>query len=143
MAEQLDFIALIEQLKQLPVPVDTNGNIDFFDPPNIALAQYQQLNRIATLGLPVIAVAFNSGNHCFLHLLMSLLPIETLLQLMELALAYGNMSLKTHDYFFGHERFYSYCLCWSQVCVIDRPDIGMLYSTYYEAKPLIAYKAKF
>lgn len=140
MPKPFNLSQFISQLNQLPAPTQTYAAIDFFNPPDMTLEHYQQVSRITRTRQSVITMAFNSEDNSFLHLLISFFPVETLLRLLELALASGNMSLKTHDYFFGHERFYGYYLCWSQVGVIDRPDIGMLYSSCYEAKALIECK---
>ena len=139
MPKVLQLSQLIIELKTLKAPAQES--IDFFYPSDVSFKDYQHIKQIADDFLDIIATAFNTKQHFFLNLLISLLPIKAVFNLLELALDFADMSQKNYIYFFEHPRFYSHELGWSEVS-IEGIENKMLYVACYREVELIVHKSE-
>ena len=137
MPKLLQLSQLIRELKNLTEPVQEN--IYFFDPPDMSFASYEHLKQIGDRFLDIIASVFDSKENFFLNLMISFLPINAVLHLMEFALSFSDISPKNIFHLFQHERFNTYDCGYTQSSVEGFDDY-VFYVACYEVKNLITYK---
>lgn len=137
MPKVLQLNQLIHELKNLKEPVQQN--IYFFDPPDMSFASYEYLKQIGDKFLDITSSAFNNNENFFLNLMISFLPINAVLHLMEFALSFSDISPKNIFHLFQHERFHIYDCGYTQSSVEGFDDY-MFYVACYEVKNLITYR---